>query len=195
MSESEWSAKHGNVEIKGFVKGWIALSKFLAWPFIKLRLKPNVITTLSIVVSIPLIFSPELWWLVLISLILDGIDGRVALETNSSTKFGAIYDSIADRIVEFIWISALITLGVNLKIATTLLILGWTQEYLRARVGGLGYREIGIVTIGERPTRAIFILLALIFTGFKLQIISIALIVQIISLSLLARHFYKCLSQ
>ena len=37
-----------------------------------------------------------------------------------------------------------------------------TQEYIRARLGGLGVSEIGVVTVSERPVRASFLAVALV---------------------------------
>lgn len=37
-------------------------------------------------------------WLILLSLVLDGLDGRVARITNSSSKFGVEYDSLCDLV-------------------------------------------------------------------------------------------------
>ena len=113
MSENKWSELHNDVEITGIVKYWIKISKYLVKPFIILRLSPNFISLLTIVVSIPLIFDPRKWWLVVVALILDGIDGRVAIETNKATKSGAVIDSLSDRAVEFIWGMTLHMAGLN----------------------------------------------------------------------------------
>lgn len=185
MTEDNWSQLHGGVEVKGFIKYWIVVSKFLAAPFILLRITPNWISFLTILISIPFIFNPNAWWLVLIGLILDGIDGRVAIETKRTSKFGAIVDSVSDRIVEFIWAIGLYSLGLNPIVVFFFIGLAWTQEYLRARAGGLGFKDIGIVTVGERPVRAIFIILISLITPFSKIILLIALINSIVSLTTL----------
>ncbi|MEN9735836.1 MAG: hypothetical protein RL129_546 [Actinomycetota bacterium] len=194
MHNEQWSASHGGVEVKGFVKYWLLISKYLAWPFIKLRISPNLISFLSVLVSIPLINQPNLWWLVVVALILDGIDGAVALGLNKASKLGALVDSICDRVVEFIWAIALYGIGLNFTQIFIFIGAAWLQEYLRARAGGLGFNEIGIVTISERPTRAIFIALALLITTYSGQILIAAIVVQIISLLMLARVINKSLA-
>ncbi|CBG39483.1 CDP-diacylglycerol--serine O-phosphatidyltransferase [Helicobacter mustelae] len=63
---------------------------------------PNLFTAGSIFLGIvSIIFSSrglfeEACWLVLISMILDGLDGRVARLTNTTSKFGIEFDSLAD---------------------------------------------------------------------------------------------------
>jgi hypothetical protein len=73
--------------------------------------------------------------------------------------------------------------------------LAWVQEYLRARAGGLGFRKIGLITIGERPTRGIFAILISIFASHAQLIIWLAVIVQVISLLSLVRVFEKEINQ
>ena len=131
----------------------------------------------------PLIFSPEQWWFVLIALVLDGVDGQVAIARNLATKQGSVIDSLSDRIVEFIWALALYLFGLNPILVAIFIGIAWLQEYLRARAGGLGYKKIGIVTVSERPTRAIFVILALILTSYSQLIITFAVIVSIFALA------------
>ena len=189
MFNQEWSAIHGGTEIRGITKFWLKLSPILAKPFISLRISPNIVTTLSLFSALPLIFAPKMWIWVLVSLILDGLDGTIAILSKKITKFGAALDSIADRAVEFIWIVALYKNGVNLIVLGFFLGGAWLQEYLRARAGGLGIRNISVVTISERPVRAIFILMAIIFFRFSGPILSAATVVQLLALMQLFRAY------
>jgi phosphatidylglycerophosphate synthase len=191
MSTERWSELHSDVEVKGIVKYWFIVSKYLAWPFIVLRISPNIISFSSILISLPLIFDRSLWWLVIVALILDGIDGRVAIERKMESKLGSLIDSISDRVSEFIWALALYMAGLNGFLISIFICCAWVQEYLRARAGGLGYRKIGLVTISERPTRAIFIALVLAMAKFELPILILATIVQLISLITITRKIKK----
>ena len=191
MSTERWSELHSDVEVKGIVKYWFIVSKYLAWPFIVLRISPNIISFSSILISLPLIFDRSLWWLVIVALILDGIDGRVAIERKMESKLGSLIDSISDRVSEFIWALALYMAGLNGFLLSIFICCAWVQEYLRARAGGLGYRKIGLVTISERPTRAIFIALVLAMAKFELPILILATIVQLISLITITRKIKK----
>jgi CDP-diacylglycerol--glycerol-3-phosphate 3-phosphatidyltransferase len=39
---------------------------------------------------------------------------------------------------------------------------GWLHEYVRARAGGLGMSGVGAITISERPTRIIVVVMTLL---------------------------------
>jgi phosphatidylglycerophosphate synthase len=106
----------------------------------------------------------------------------VAIERKMESKLGSLIDSISDRVSEFIWALALHMVGLNGLLISIFIGCAWVQEYLRARAGGLGYRKIGLVTISERPTRAIFIALMLAIAKFELPILILAVSVQLISL-------------
>ena len=191
MSNERWVELHSDVEVKGIVKYWLIIAKYLAWPFVALRISPNIISLSSILISFPLIFDRSMWWLVIVALILDGIDGRVAIERNKESKLGSLIDSISDRISEFIWALGLHMAGLNGVLISIFIGCAWVQEYLRARAGGLGYRKIGLVTISERPTRAIFIALILAIVKFEFLILILATVVQLISLITITRKIKK----
>ena len=67
-----------------------------------LYILPNFFTAGSIffgIVSIMLASNASFeWaaWLIVVSMIFDGLDGRVARLTNTSSKFGIEFDSLAD---------------------------------------------------------------------------------------------------
>ncbi len=66
-----------------------------------------------------------------------------------------------------------------------------TQEYARARLGGLGVSDLGVVTPAERPVRASFIFIALVSYALGLELVDLSLailgILQLISFGLVAR--------
>lgn len=84
----------------------------------------------------------------------------------------------------------------NLLIAV--LLIASVQEYLRARAGGLGVNEVGVVTPAERPVRASFIFVLLIAFQFGIEMLNeitfIWLILQCISLFMVSRFAYRKLS-
>lgn len=71
-------------------------------PINPLYLFPNLFTASSIFLGMMSIFYASSYqfvmacWLVVASLILDGLDGRVARLTNTTSKFGIEFDSLAD---------------------------------------------------------------------------------------------------
>jgi CDP-diacylglycerol--glycerol-3-phosphate 3-phosphatidyltransferase len=70
-----------------------------------------------------------------------------------------------------------------------------TQEYARARLGGLGISDVGVVTPAERPVRASFIFIALVSYAFALNLVgavmAVLFILQLWSFYLVARFAHN----
>ena len=157
-----WSNLHGGVEIQGAVSLWLRISFVIARVLSFLRITPNVVTTLGLLSAIAIYFTSytsQLLFLVIFSLICDGVDGSLAIYRNRASRGGELYDSLADRVSEAFWLMGATFVGVPVRWAIAIWILASTQEYARARLASLGYTEIGVVTPAERPVRAIFVVL------------------------------------
>jgi phosphatidylglycerophosphate synthase len=183
-----WSKLHGDAKVSGIVKGWLSISFPVSKVLAKMRVTPNALTILGLVFGILLYMNSNAIWaplILVISLICDGVDGSLAIITRQSSKWGALLDSVVDRVTEVFWVLALYSLGVDSKILITVLILASTQEYLRARAGGVGLKQVGVVTVAERPVRASFIFIALVAFNLNLEILNqitfVWLILQAIS--------------
>ena len=156
-----WSDLHGGVEVQGVIKGWLTISFAIARLLNFFRISPNMVTSAGLVASVLIYFTSytsQLIGLVLFSLICDGVDGSLAIYGDRASKFGELYDSLADRISEALWLMGATFVGVPVRWAIAIWVLGATQEYARARLASLGYNEIGVVTPTERPVRAIFVI-------------------------------------
>ena len=183
-----WSKLYGDAKVSGIVKGWLSISFTVSKALAKIRVTPNALTILGLVCGILLYMNSNAIWaplILVISLICDGVDGSLAIITRQSSKWGALLDSVVDRLTEVFWVLALYSLGVDSKILITVLILASTQEYLRARAGGVGLKQVGVVTVAERPVRASFIFIALVAFNLNLEILNqitfVWLILQAIS--------------
>jgi phosphatidylglycerophosphate synthase len=157
-----WSDLHGGVEVQGAVSLWLRISFVIARVLSFLRITPNVVTTLGLLSAIAIYFTSytsQLLFLVIFSLICDGVDGSLAIYRNRASRGGELYDSLADRVSEAFWLMGATFVGVPVRWAIAIWILASTQEYARARLASLGYTEIGVVTPAERPVRAIFVVL------------------------------------
>lgn len=129
---------------------------------------PNSITTLATLVAVAsaVLFSVghASWggFLLLISGVLDILDGRVAREGGGPTKFGAFYDSTLDRIADaalFFGIAMYFLQGglrqdlVAAGVAISMMGMGFTLSlsYARARAEGLGLEcKVGVAQRAER---------------------------------------------
>ena len=193
-----WSDLHGGAKIEGVVKAWLQISYATAKFFAKLRVTPNLLTFAGLFFAIALWQFANSWTAALflvLSLFFDGIDGSLAILQKKTSKFGAFTDSFVDRISEVFWALALYELGAPATLVFIALLATYVQEYLRARAGGLGHEEVGIVTICERPVRASLIFIAIIANLVGLEITSavaaIWVAMQVIALSQLTRSLYK----
>jgi CDP-diacylglycerol--glycerol-3-phosphate 3-phosphatidyltransferase len=197
---AKWSALHGNAEIKGIVKAWLGISYGSARFMSALRVTPNLLTLLGIVFAIAMAVNPLSLWtipLLVLSLYADGIDGSVAIYQNRESQFGAILDSVADRISEALWFYVAYRIGAPVWIVLLTYVTASTQEYARARLGGLGINEVGVVTPAERPVRASFIFIALVAYAIGLNLVTSVMAVlaalQLFSFYLVARWAHNCL--
>ena len=197
---AKWSALHGNAEIKGIVKAWLKISFASAKFLSRLRLTPNLLTLLGIVFAVAMAVNPQSLWaipLLVLSLYADGIDGSVAIYQNRESQFGAVLDSVADRISEALWFYVAYRIGAPAWIVLLTYVTASTQEYARARLGGLGVSEVGVVTPAERPVRASFIFIALVAyaIGFNLvtPVMAVLAALQLFSFYLVGRWAHNCL--
>ena len=197
---AKWSALHGNAEIKGIVKAWLNISYGSARFMSALRITPNLLTLLGIVFAIAMAVNPLSLWtipLLVLSLYADGIDGSVAIYQNRESQFGAILDSVADRISEALWFYVAYRIGAPAWIVLLTYVIASTQEYARARLGGLGISEVGVVTPAERPVRASFIFIALVAYAIDLNLVTLAMTVlgalQVFSFYLVSRWAHNSL--
>lgn len=170
-----WSNLHGGANIEGIVKTWLQISYATAKFFAKLRVTPNLLTFAGLFFAIALWQFANSWVAALflvLSLFFDGIDGSLAILQKKTSKFGAFTDSFVDRISEVFWALALYKLGAPAALVFVALLATYVQEYIRARSGGLGHNEVGIVTICERPVRASLIFIAIVANLVGLDLVT-----------------------
>lgn len=81
-----------------------------------------------------------------------------------------------------------------MKMLLVIAVFSLVQEYLRARAGGLGMSQVGVVTFAERPVRASFIFIALIASAINIaiipQIVILWLLLQVISFFIITRFVF-----
>jgi CDP-diacylglycerol--glycerol-3-phosphate 3-phosphatidyltransferase len=165
----------------------------------KLRLTPNIMTTIGLLVNLAaavIIALGHLFWggiVFLLAGLFDLLDGALARYMDKTTKFGALYDSTVDRITEAALMLSFIFItgpgawpySVTLQLVLIFLALAgsFLTSYIRARAEGLGIDcTVGLFTRVERV-----IILAL---GLLLGQVFIALaIVVVLSFVTVAQRF------
>ena len=112
--------------------------------------------------------------LVLVAGLFDLLDGALARFTEQATRFGAILDSVVDRISEaailfglLIWYIPQEEPGLEIVLIFIVLIGSFLVSYIRARAEGLGWQcQVGLFTRAERViVLAIGLLANQIFTA------------------------------
>lgn len=205
MSKEEffatWSKLHGDAKIEGIVRAWLQISFAVVKPLAKFKVTPNFLTFAGFGAAVALwqfANSPVAALFLVLSLFFDGIDGSLAIVTKVTSKFGAFTDSFVDRLSEIFWALALYELGAPATLVFLALLATYIQEYLRARAGGLGYEEVGIVTICERPVRASLIFIAIVANALNFEFVTaisnIWVAMQFVALFQLTGSLYKRLT-
>ncbi|GGL96677.1 CDP-alcohol phosphatidyltransferase family protein [Micromonospora yangpuensis] len=171
-----WARLHGGFDPRvaaPVVRGWLRFAYHLGYVLGRLRVTPTAVTVAGVLLCfcVPLFAvrppnGPFLGALfVLLAAVADSVDGALAVATGRSTRLGYVYDSVADRLGEIAWLVAFWLLGAPGALVVAGGALSWLHEYVRARAVSAGMREIGAVTVGERPTRVCVALLGLLVVG------------------------------
>jgi len=160
-----WSVLHGGYDPRRSraVTGWLSLTYLLARPVAAAGVSPDLVTLAGLLVTGA---AADLAWVgggwalvgglvVVVSGLLDNVDGAVAVMTGRDSRFGSVLDSVADRVGDGLYVLALWLVGAPAGLAVLAGSLTLLQEYARARAGAVGMSEIGVVTVAERPTRVI----------------------------------------
>ena len=161
-----WSATHGGYDPRlgsAWVRGWLTMVLVLARPLARRGVQPDVVTWSSLwlaAVVLALAAAGGGWAvlagvLVVASALLDSLDGGLAVLEDRQTRWGYVLDSVVDRCSDAVWVLAAVAVGCPLELALAVVFGIFLLEYLRARAGGAGLDEVGVVTVAERPTRVI----------------------------------------
>jgi phosphatidylglycerophosphate synthase len=166
----QWSTLHGGARPTGIVGGWLALVHVVASPLARLRVPPDVVTLIGLAIACA---SPVLAsrggagvfaaaMIVALSGLIDSLDGAVAVMSGRTSRWGAVLDAVADRISDAAFVAALWVVGAPAGLCLAALLLCWLQEYARARAGAAGLTEVGVLTVNERPTRVVVVVMFLL---------------------------------
>ncbi|MGZ4626332.1 MAG: CDP-alcohol phosphatidyltransferase family protein [Kineosporiaceae bacterium] len=147
----------------GLVGWWLRLAYRAAVPLVRVGAGADAVTVGGLLVAAAALVpagSGGRWpvlaaALVVLSGLLDSLDGAVAVLTGRTTRWGFVLDSVCDRIADACFAGALLLAGAPAGLAAAGAAAAWLHEYLRARAAVAGMPEIGVVTVSERPTRVI----------------------------------------
>jgi CDP-diacylglycerol--glycerol-3-phosphate 3-phosphatidyltransferase len=168
-----WAALHGGYDPTGtaLTGRWLALVHALATPLARRGIAPDALTGWGLLIglAVPAVVVGGGRWPLLailplaLSGLADGLDGAVAVLAGRASRFGAVLDSVADRVAEAAIVAALWPLGAPGWLCAAGAGLAWLPEYARARAAAVGMTELAVLTVFERPTR--FVLTAFLLLG------------------------------
>jgi CDP-diacylglycerol--glycerol-3-phosphate 3-phosphatidyltransferase len=170
-----WQVLHGGYDPRSsrLVGPWLTVIYTLARPFARIGVPPDVVTLLGLAVSGSVVWLCALGdrWVLLAAFVvgasgvLDSLDGAVAVLADRVTRWGAVLDSVVDRVSDVLYLLALWLVGAPAWACVACGVVVLTQEYARARATAIGMDDVGIVTVGERPTRVIVVAMFLLGAG------------------------------
>ncbi|MEH1126651.1 CDP-alcohol phosphatidyltransferase family protein [Micromonospora sp. CPCC 206061] len=172
----EWARLHGGFDPRRAgpaVRRWLHSAYTMGSVLARVGIPPAAVTGAGVALSAsaPVLAGQSTGRLVLaavfvlLSAVADSVDGAVAVISGRTSRLGYLYDSLADRISEACWLVAFWVVGASAPLVVLVGAVCWLHEYVRARAAAAGMREIGVVTIGERPTRVVLAVTGLLLAG------------------------------
>lgn len=171
----QWAALHGGARPTGLVGGWLRLVHLVASPLARRGAPPDLVTGAGVLLACaaPILASGDRFHVLLaagvvaLSGLTDSLDGAVAVLSGRTTRWGAVLDGVADRASDALFVAALWTAGAPSGVCVAAVALGWLQEYTRARAGAAGLADVAVLTVNERPTRVIVVVMFLAATAAR----------------------------
>jgi CDP-diacylglycerol--glycerol-3-phosphate 3-phosphatidyltransferase len=99
--------------------------------------------------------------LAVVCAVLDGLDGAVAVLTDTATPWGRVLDPLVDRVGDVAFLVALVLAGAPGVVAVGVGTLTLLQESVRASAH---LPDVGVVSVWERPSRVVVTALGLFGT-------------------------------
>ena len=175
-------------------------------PLAGMGVTPNHVTALGVIVAC---LAAWLYWTwggdrlrlvaaattLLLSGLLDAVDGVLARTSGKTTKFGGFLDSVSDRYADVIVLSGIILGGlcdtaVGLAALTGFLMVSYARS--RAEAAGVAMAGVGLA---ERAERLVILAAATFLTVFQLDALNwgVALLAALTHLTVLQRmlHFRR----
>jgi archaetidylinositol phosphate synthase len=175
-------------------------------PLASLGLTPNTLTVMGLAASVAAawcymnwssnpVLLPAAATLVLLSGLLDALDGILARKTGKVSAFGGFFDSVADRYSDAAVLAAITVSGLCHPAWGMAAVIGSMMvSYARARAEAAGV-SMAAVGFAERAERMILLIAVTYGACFRLELLGygVILLALIANLTVLQRaaHFYE----
>lgn len=108
--------------------------------------------------------------IIIISGVMDVIDGAVARASGTARPFGSFIDSMSDRVEDFLYFLALAIAGINALIALAAAAFSLMVSYARSKGELLGVKMEGVGLL-ERSERVLVLFLVAILVALGLRLV------------------------
>jgi len=163
---------------------------------IRLRIHPNLLTFIGVLVSLGAGFALAKGefvlsgWIMVVASVFDYIDGKVAVQSGADTKFGGFWDSVIDRFSDLSLSVGLIVLYAKLGstdyvlITSIAMVFATMTSYSRARAECfLKQCKVGFM---ERPERIVLFM----FGAFTNRMAAVLWVIGVLSIVTVANRVY-----
>jgi len=190
-------------KLKEKFEGWVTSG---VRPLVSLGITPNALTIIGLVASFisalcyiswrtNRIFLPLAGAFILLSGLIDAIDGVLARSSGRVSVFGGFLDSVSDRYSDAVVLSAIVYAGLCHPAWGLAAIVGSLMvSYTRARAEAAGVK-MAAVGFAERAERMVFLALISMAAYYNLQILfwGVVVLAVVAQFTVLQRaaHFYK----
>lgn len=165
------------------LRGYLGpVRRLLAWPFLRLRFSPAGVGLFGVAAALAAAVAARLgafdfaFWVALLAVLTDLIDGEVARATNSTSPFGNYIDAIGDRTRECILLLGLVPMApelVALALVGTCL-----TSFAKARCSLVRIMDNrDWPGVGDHPDRTLLILIAYLFAPTCVPALSLLVLV------------------
>ncbi len=170
---ASWARFHDDIVPRGMVAWWLRGVYVVARPLASAGVSPSVLTGFGLVLAglVPCIAVVGPGWpavaglVVVLSALLDNLDGAVAVLTSRTSGWGFVLDSLVDRLADGLYLVTFWLLGAAGWLCVAAGVALGLLEYVRARAGNAAMGSVSVVTVGERPTRVIIAATFLVTVG------------------------------
>lgn len=149
------------------------LQNILAWPFIKLKIDPNLISVFGLVLAIigAYFVTQQNWLLALVFFLLaptmDLIDGTTARALNKRSNWGNYFETMIDKLVDFAMLGSFAFIPVYSIPAVLALGFSAVSSYAKPRVALIVITDNrDWPAIGEHADKLVILLLGLLLAVF-----------------------------
>src|SRR6187397_1772062 len=184
------------VTVTGFI------GKVCMWPLraiisacVALGIHPNTLTLIGVLINVAA--ACALGVIMIVANIFDFIDGKVAQETNTVSRFGAFWDSTLDRFSDIALFLGLIYLYADrgrtgyVMVASLAMMFSIMTSYARARAESLIDKcKVGFM---ERPERIVLFMIGA-FTNRMAAVLWVILVLSIVTVSNRIHYTYLALN-